>query len=433
MEYGVDKSSTGAPSHTDSVSQTIQNLEIPNKYDVVPIHNSDRGSFKRCRRYWDWSSPARHNLTVRADVNGIYVPFFFGDGIHYALEQYYTPTNSLRRDPVESFKTWFDIQWNGGVVTEDWLDKVYDLNPKSCSTIAADDSLWIVRGLDYILPDPNKDEFDELRELGIEMMKFYKQYAEVNDDFEVLVPEHTFSIPVWDFDNDRILTAIDIREESPNYGKILEVHARGRMDAVKVRNGKVGIIDHKTAESIGEDYFTKLETDEQCTSYLHAAEVEASYYDLSHKGTKIEEVLYNVLRKASPKPPKELASGMFSVDRQNESTTYPMLMDWISRNMPGVALNEKQQAYVDYVRESGDEQFVIRRSVTRNQHQLKNAGYRLYLEAMDMLDPNIRIYPNMSNDWKCLKCAFRAPCIATEDGGDAEQLIRDNYTVNKDR
>jgi hypothetical protein len=121
------------------------------------------------------------------------------------------------------------------------------------------------------------------------------------------------------------------------------------------------------------------------------------------------------------------------MDRQKESTTAELLEKWIAGHMPGIPLNEKQQAYLNYLREIGDENFIIRKPVRRNRHQLRNAGYRLYLETLDMLDPNLRIYPNISNSFKCLNCAFRAPCMAKEDGSDWEQLINDNYTVNKDR
>lgn len=405
---------------------------IPDKYEVIPIHNSDRGSFRRCRRYWDWSSPARHNLTIRADVYGINPPLFFGTGIHYALENYYNPL--LKRDPVESFKTWWDIQWRGGEVTPEWLDKVYDLNPVAVASHPHyEATLYKIKGLEEILPDPNKEEFDELFELGVSMMQHYKEYAERMDGFEVVATEHTFSIPVWDYENDCILMAIDHREESPNVGKELEVHARGRMDAMTVSpTDKFGIIDHKTAQSIGEEYFVKLEQDEQCTAYLYAAQVEANYYDLPHKGQPFEEVLYNVLRKAVPRPPTVLKTGMFSVDRLNESTTYEILTDWIARNLPGVALSDKQQGYVDYLREVGDEQFFIRRHVRRNQHELAAAGYHLYLETMDMMR-NPRIYPNKTNDWKCRNCQFRPPCLAKDSGADWQSLIKDNYSVNKDR
>ena len=91
-------------------------MEIPGKHDIIPIHCSDVASFKRCRRYWAFSSPTRQNLRRRVDLYGISMPLWFGTGIHYALEMFYNPT--LRRDPVESWETWFDYQWNGGVVTE---------------------------------------------------------------------------------------------------------------------------------------------------------------------------------------------------------------------------------------------------------------------------------------------------------------------------
>jgi len=417
----------------------MSELIIPDKYDVIPIHNSDRGSFKRCRQYWYWNSPARTNLNLRADVHGISLPLWFGTGIHYALEQNYNP--GIRRDPVEAWKTWFDVQWRGGIVTEEWLPLVYDLKPKPSPQ--ANIASWQVRGLEDILPDPDHNQFDELFELGIEMMTFYKRYAEVNDDFDVVLAEHTFSIPVWDYKNDCTLTAVDIREDSPNYGKKLEVHARGRIDALKRRVGteKLGIIDHKTTAKIEENLPVILETDEQCTSYLYALEVEAHYYDLPHKGEPMEEVLYNVLRKAYPKPPTILKDGYhFSINRTEESTTYEMLMDYLSSfgetqqaMLWPRGLSEKEQAYVDYLRDVGDDQFIVRYPTRRNTAQLANAGYRLYLETMDMLDPDVRIYPNMRNDWKCLNCQFRAPCIAKMTGDDYEQLIADNYTTARDR
>lgn len=407
---------------------------IPSKWDIIPIHNSDRASFKRCRRYWDWNSPARQNLNLRADIHGVNPALWFGTGIHWALEQYYTP--GLVRDPTEAWKTWFDIQWRGGIITADWLPRVYDLRPQQLAveTAASGDykSTYRVRGLEDIIPSPDHDLFDELFTLGIEMTSFYKEFAEKNNDFEVVMVEHDFSVPIWDYANNTILRAIDKRENSPNFGKELEVHARGRVDNTWIRNNKMGIIDYKTAAKIEESYFDKLETDEQCTSYLWALEVEANYYDLPHKGYPIEEVLYDALRKSYPKPPTELKNGMFSVSRTDESTTYDILQAWIKIHMPGIPLSEKQQSYVDWLKDQGDEQFIIRRPVRRNRHQIASAGERIYLEALDMLSEP-RIYPNLTNDWLCRNCVFRAPCLAAEDGGDVTQLIEDNYTSARDR
>lgn len=769
-----------------TASQAVwQAPEIPHKYDVIPIHNSDRGSFKRCRRYWDWSSPARNSLTLRADIHGVKPELWFGTGIHYALENFYSP--GLSRDPVESWKTWYDVQWNGGMIGAEWLDLVYDLKPRAVDSsgnpikTGQDPELFSVRGLREILPDPDESEFEALFELGVNMMEAYKTYASKYDGFEVLVTEHDFSVPIWDYENDCILKAIDVREQSPNYGKLLEVHSRGRMDAIWSKpNGKLGVIDHKaqpldepiltpggwvnmgdlvvgsqvtgysgkpttvvgvfpqgeldcaeiefsdgaivrasldhlwtvysndcelykrgrvmttdeiwasntkwsvpvftdpvefeendlpidpyivgaligdgylggssvvlsateieivdrvadalpfdheiykyksnnnswgiarrpetvsvgsttavlterrllkndvlvalrelglhgcrsadkfipqqylfssvenriallqglmdtdgncykghstyrtiskqlcadveflvrslggvartngskycrvsirlpreiqpfslsrkvetwrnspiskrdltryiksvrlvgtaemqcikvsdeeqlyttnglvlthnTSSRIDEDFFEKLDTDEQCTSYLYAAEVEAQYYGLPYAGQAMEEVIYNVLRKTFPQPPTVVRGGLFSVDRQNESCTYEMLMEFCKDNGIDLAtderVTEKHQNYVAWLRDVGDEQFIIRKQVRRNRHQLRSAGYRMYLEALDMLDPNIRIYPSLRNDFQCLRCAFRAPCLAKEDGGDWQQMIDDNYSRNRDR
>jgi hypothetical protein len=341
---------------------------------------------------------------------------------------------------VEAWTTWFDVQWRGGTVTEEWLDRVYDLNPRPVvqqkgNWVLDVETLYVVRGLEDILPDADGDKFDELRELGVQMMTFYKKYAEVNDSFEVIVVEHDFSIPVWDYENECILKAVDLREQSPNYGKMLEVHNRGRMDAIWTKpNGKIGVIDHKTSARIDDDFFEKLDTDEQVTSYLYAAEVEAKYYDLPYAGEAMEECIYNVMRKAYPKPPTVVRGGLFSVDRKAESCTYDMLTAWMQENnVEYDSLSEKHKGYVEWLQEVGDEQFIIRKQVRRNRHQLQAVGYLLYQQAMDMLDPKVRIYRNMSNDFKCLSCQFRGPCLAKDDGGDWEAMLSDNFTRNKDR
>src|SRR5262245_21899896 len=348
---------------------------------------------------------------------------------------FYQP--GLRRDPVEAWLTWYDIQVRGGTVDYTWLDHVYDLNPKVKQIVpnmeAQEDwskILYVVRGLEDIIPDVDMLEFEELRELGIQMMTAYKDYAATRDGFTVLVTEHDFSIPIWDYERNCILRARDLREQSPNYGQELEVHQRGRMDAIWSKpNGKLGVIDHKTSSRIDEDFFEKLETDEQVTSYLYAAQVEAKYYGLPYAGQEMEECIYNVMRKTYPKPPTLLKTGLVSVNRAEESPTFEMLQQFMAENFIEFdSLPEKHQEYYRYVQEAGDEMFFVRKLVRRNRHQLRNAGYRAYLEAMDMLDPNLRIYPNLSNDYRCLRCAFRAPCLAKEDGSDWEALLADNYT-----
>jgi PD-(D/E)XK nuclease superfamily protein len=409
---------------------------IPSKTEIIPIHASDRGTFKKCRRKWDWSSPMRNNLQPRVDMQGVYMPLWFGSGVHYALAQYYNPV--LQRDPVETFLWWWELQWKGGFVRESELDLVYDRHPIPQNTYSDDGQyVYMVRGLYDLLPEPSQEEFEEHRELGIGMLNFYKEYAEANDNFAVICQERTFSVPViltQDLDfveygpqrAGEILQLVDPRD-----GVVKEVHLRGTQDAIiqDLETGQFGILEHKTAIRIDEDYHRKLEKDEQCTTYMFAAELEAELHDLEY--TTISFTLYNALRKAYPKPPTELKSGLFSTNRQTESTTYAMLQQFIAER--GLELivesDEKLRGYVDYVAASGDKQFIERTPVRRNKHELRSCAERVNMEVLDMLsDP--RIYPNPTGDWSCLNCIFRAPCIARDDGSDYVMLLEDNFEPN---
>lgn len=190
---------------------------IPSKYDVVPIHASDVSHYMKCRRYWDWSSPARNNLRRKVQIYGVDPNLWFGTGIHFTLQCYYDPV--LSRDPVETWQTWYQWQWEGGLINKDELEMSYDPNPKQTGEV------YQIRGLRDLLPDPNLEEFETLRDLGIGMMEFYKEYANRHDDFVVITAEAMFSVPLG-------FEVKDIREQSPNYGKKLEVHARGKRDAI---------------------------------------------------------------------------------------------------------------------------------------------------------------------------------------------------------
>jgi hypothetical protein len=403
---------------------------IPDKFDIVPIHASDTAVFKSCRRRWDWVSPMRHGLTPKVSQLGINMNLWFGSGIHYALQQYYDP--HFQRDPVESFVYWYDLVWRGGAVKADDLELTYDPEPRPLYDTEEKKGLGIgngkykVLGLYDLLADPIEEDFESMKELGINMMTFYKDYAARNDNFRVITAEHTFSVPLRNPATGEVLRAIDPRD-----GEEKEVHARGTQDAViqMLDTGLYGILEHKSAVDIGEGYFDKLDKDEQCTRYLWAGQREAEIHDLAYK--KMSFVIYNAIRKAFPRPPTELKSGLFSIDRTNESTTYEMLQEFIAqRNLQIVVANDqKRQDYMEWVRSAGDTQFVERRLVTRNQYEIQSCEDRVTMEALDMLDPGLRIYPNPTGAWFCLKCPFRGPCIARDDGSDWQSILSDNYVA----
>lgn len=418
----------------ESVQFVSASPVLPDKYDIIPIHGSDMAAYKRCRRYWDWTSPARNNLRRRVEIHGVNIPLWFGTGIHYALEKMYDPL--LKHDPVESFTTWYEYQWNGGMVTEDWLDLTYDINPRYGGEWIGDPGdvktihkTWNIRGLRELLPNVEvvQEEFEFHRELGIGMMEFYKHYAEKNDDFIVVAAESSFSIPL-EFE------ALDRREESPNYGKMLEVHARGKRDAVVyfTETDKFALIDHKTAERVDEDYFAKLDMDEQCSTYLWATLHEQ---DAPWTAKTVDRVIYQALRKRYPKPPTITTKDLPSINRQQEGTTAEMFKDSILGHPMREAWfqqDEKAQNYYTFLLEQGDENFITRELVTRNKYEIASTERHIKMIAQEMVgDP--MIYPNPNGTWLCLHCAFRSPCISANDGSDWQGMLSDGYEQNRDR
>src|SRR5205814_1057248 len=100
------------------------------------------------------------------------------------------------------------------------------------------------------------------------------------------------------------------RNESPNFGKRLEVHARGKRDTIiyDFQNDQYGLIDYKTASKIDEDYFLKLENDAQVSNYMWASQMEAKMYDLPWKVLSFCD--YQAMWKAYPHEVQVLKDGI---------------------------------------------------------------------------------------------------------------------------
>lgn len=422
---------------------------VPSKWDIIPIHTSDRGTFKQCRRKWAWSSPSRRNLVPRITALGVYLPFWFGTGIHKGIQFYY---GNLTEDPVTVFETWFDVQWNGGLIHESELSEYADREPEP----GPQKGTYFVKGIAELMPsaDERYDEFMEHLDLGRGMLRYFVEYAKRNDDFRVIANEHMFSVPILNPEG-RAMYAEDTREmpedwepdyDAENaYGKLFigkkgnrlfkQVHARGRMDQIVQLNdtGAYVIRDYKTAVKLDDDYFSHLDLDEQCTTYLWAAPLEAAMYGYEY--TDITRIHYVALRKAYPKPPTPLKNGMPSTNRQTESPTPEMFEDYIRQNNLKVVFDTSPtlQSYYTFLVEQGEKRFIWTEHASRNKTQIANAGLRLYHEACDMLDKDLVLYPAPSKDYSCTRCIFRSPCIAAEDGSDWGAILAGNYVRNHDR
>lgn len=434
----------------------LPTYDIPSKWDIIPVHASDRATFKFCRRQWAWSSPSRLNLVPRADVQGIRENLWFGTGVHHALQQYYTP---LREDPVVAWETWFNLQCHGGLISEAELHNFKERNPTP-----AGNGNYIIQGLDEVVPFYDEEKMDALLDLGRGMMRYYKEYAEENDNFTVVATEHDFSVPILD-SNGNALYMVDKRIMPNDYELIDDIpenvfgplwkwqvppdqgydhdyepalykqcHARGRMDMILQDHdsGRYGIKDYKTAATIGDDYFRHLDLDEQCTTYLTLGEVEAIIYDLPYK--KLEFILYEALLKGYPKPPTILKSGTPSLDRSKETTTPKLFEEAIQKNGLQVIfdVDPKMQSYYQWLLENESTRFINQVPKWRNSMQRINARIRLYYESIDMLGDPV-CYPNPTKNYSCLNCIFRTPCLQAEDGSDYKETLEQGFEPNFDR
>ena len=84
---------------------------------------------------------------------------------------------------------------------------------------------------------------------------------------------------------------------------------------------------------------------------------------------------------------------------------------------------------------SGEDKFIIRSQINRNQAHIDSEIDRIRAEMRDYLDPNLSIYPNHTKDchWDCW---LRQVCLDHDSDGDWEtslnDLIADRDTLRED-
>lgn len=348
----------------------------------LPIHTSDRITYKNCRRRWYFSSKLRMNLAPISYQS----PLDLGTGVHRGLELYYEPS------------TW---SWHK--------------NPEQRQVLL----LTCISGFKESMRasksryEANKGPMDEEvaasfeadLKLGEAMLWNYFEWAPAVDNFVPVRVEQGFEVPIKGLSSSIVPVGY------------VAVY-RGRLDLlVQDQYGKYWIIDHKTTARWANTDF--LDLDEQCGSYAWALQ--------EILGIKIEGVIYNELYKLAPAPPQRL-KGMrkgciFSVSK-TAGHTYELYMQTLKEEF-GDKIPSAYDEHLQYLATQPSE--VFRRTVVyRSEKQLSNLGKQIALEAAEMLDPNTSIYPNPSR-YGCSFCAFRTPCLAMNDDSDIEWILKENY------
>lgn len=338
--------------------------------DIIYIRTSERLLFRRCRRLWGWNSPHKMNLEVASKPDY----FWFGTGMHYALEDYHGVKQYGH--PSVAFQAY------------------------TMATLAAKQA---------------PDTWKELTSLGIEMMSYYADYW--------LSSRKRDSMDAWVY-NGVPQTEVRFEIELPIRGpQGQRVMYRGTIDAMYMdEEGQLWVKEYKSAKAFRLHHF---DTDDQITAYCWAAEC---IY-----GRPIAGVVYQQHRKQLPKPPAILASGKVSCNKQM-STSYAMyrevLMDVYGDPKYFPADNMKYLNDLAVGEESDADPFIRRDLIYRNQYQAAAQGEKILLEIEDILREDLPLYPNPSKDCSWL-CPLESVCVAMDDGSDYESLLT-ALTVNRE-
>ena len=336
---------------------------------TIYLHNSDRTTFKRCRRKWDFSSPFRQNLRTKVESSK---PLWFGSAVHFALEDFHG------YNKFGSLNAAFDAYVNS-------------FNPAD-------------------LPD----DIDELIQQGHDMLDHYGSWIFTLDEkFETVWIDGVPQVEIT-FD----LLFEDLSELAPDGTNIAYGGTFERI--VQDKEGKWYILDYKTAKVFDT---AKLPTDQQISAYLWAAE---QIYQREFEG-----FVYVQLHKSPPKAPKLLKSGKLSTAKAQRTTKMLYLRklqevygyeDYIfkasTEELDYLLHLDKEYNESQTLEQFGDCGLLVS-IVHRSQTHIENTYDHIIAEGKEMLNPNIAIYPNFTKDcsWDC---QFKDACLSLEDIGDCE-------------
>lgn len=200
----------------------------------------------------------------------------------------------------------------------------------------------------------------------------------------------------------------------------LPVVYAGRVDALFVDNeGSYWIADWKSTRTVNVDHDEFLELDDQISSYVMS---------LRKLGLPVRGFIYHEQKKGYPQRPNEnkfrRLGRLFSIS-QNQDTDYDTYLKTVQEEDTEAYEAGLYDEFLEYLKTEGIV-FFKRWQVHKSDYQNEQTEYNIGLEALDIIDQGLRIYPSPGR-FGCTSCAFRQPCLEQNAGGDYPYMLDTLY------
>ena len=341
---------------------------------------ADRGAFKRCRRQWDFGARERQGYEPAQPAPGPDLELAVRD----ALAVYYFPG------------MW---DWQRSVVLP-----------------------LVLQGLARSLGRQPAAEAADPLAAGEALLRRYFEWAPQVDRFAPIQVEGGFEVNLPDpAGGDRELVLADGRP----------IRYQGRVDLLAGdEHDRYWVVAHRLVDRFGTD--DDLLLDEELVAACWA--VERCYPGMRVAGTVHNELL----RPVAPPAPRtawgrrrwRLVHSDRQLRRSGRRHARGLPQHEPSgggRSLPYARRGAGRPRPADRaaVASQGGGEF-RRTRILRERDELAAMGARLAAEALEMVDPGLRVYPSPAPG-HCGSCQFVAPCLAVERGGDLRAVLEDGY------
>lgn len=230
------------------------------------LRTGERADFRRCPQRWWWKW--REGLTKPFQANSLW----FGEGIHFALAEWYQPGKKRGPDPAQTFLEWVDGE----------------------------------RRRIFTQPKVGVDETEivDAAELGVAMLQHYVEHYGKDGQYKFIATEQStqWLIPAMKMSTKAraIIRGINLRDTL--YCSTFDGVYRDESD------GKIWLIEHKTSKDCSTRH---LPLDDQAGSYWAVATHVLRKAGIMKDNEELEGILYNFLRKSKPDQRARNAEGMY--------------------------------------------------------------------------------------------------------------------------